>query len=175
MIEIRIHGRGGQGAVTASELLGYAAFEEKKFSQAFPKFGPERSGAPVEAYTRIDGKFIGLRSQIYEPDHLIILDKTLLEMENITSGLKKGGTVTINTNTKIKTSFKTYDIDATKIAMEVLGRPIVNTVMLGAFAKATGLIKLSSIEKAITERFPKELAEKNIEAIRRAYNECGAC
>jgi pyruvate ferredoxin oxidoreductase gamma subunit len=175
MIEIRIHGRGGQGAVTAAELLGYAAFKEGRFSQAFPRFGPERSGAPVEAYTRIDSKFIGLRSQIYEPDHLIILDRTLMDNGDVFKGLKKNGTVTINTNTKINTGSKTFDIDATKIAMEILGRPIVNTVMLGAFAKATGLIKLKSIEEAITEKFSGDTADKNTEAIRRAYKECIAC
>lgn len=191
MIEIRVHGRGGQGAVTASELIANSAFLEGKFSQAFPKFGPERSGAPVEAYARIDDKFIGLRSRIYEPDCLIVLDSSLT---NFLDGLKKSaknseesslrsrmtseevirreGVIIINTNKTTDFNFRTFRIDATKIAVEILGRPIVNTVMLGAFAKATGLINMKSLEKALRERFPKELADKNWEAIKRAYEEC---
>ena len=172
MIEIRFHGRGGQGAVTAAEILAVAAFKDKKFSQAFPKFGPERTGAPVEAYCRIDDKFINLRSQIYNPMHLIVLDASLLTVIDATKGLQKDGLVILNSNKKQKTKdWKTFTVDATKIALETLGKPIVNTAMLGAFAKATGLVSLGSIKETIKERFPKELAEKNILAIEKAYNE----
>ena len=170
MIEIRIHGRGGQGAVTASELLAIAAFQEGKQSQAFPSFGPERTGAPVEAYCRIDSKPILLRTHVYNPDYLIVLDDSLLKM-NITKGLSKKGVVVINSSESAAAGFKTFNIDATKIALEILGRPVVNTVMLGAFAKATKLLSLKSLEYAIKERFSGELAVKNIAAVERAYSQ----
>lgn len=171
MIEIRIHGRGGQGAVTASEALAVAAFKDGKFSQAFPSFGPERTGAPVEAYCRIDDRFISIRTHVYEPDYIIVLDESLLSVIDITKGLKKGGVIVINSEKKPKVNFRTYSIDATRIALDFLGKPIVNTAMLGAFAKATKLISMKSIEEAIKERFSGEIAAKNIEAIRRAYKE----
>ena len=172
MIEIRLHGRGGQGAVTASEVLAIAAFHDGKYSQAFPRFGPERGGAPVEAYCRIDDKFINLRTQVYNPTHLIVLDSTLFNVIDVTQGLEKNGIIIVNSNTKPKLDgYKVYNIDATKIALEILGKPIVNTAMLGAFAKATGMIKLEGIFNAIKERFPEELAKKNISAIQRAYDE----
>jgi pyruvate ferredoxin oxidoreductase gamma subunit len=172
MIEIRVHGRGGQGAVTCSELLAVAAFKDGKYSQAFPKFGPERTGAPVEAYCRIDEKFINLRTHIYEPNYLIILDESLLKFIDVTKGLKENGTILINSPEKktIK-NFKVFNTDATKIALEILGRPVVNTAMLGAFAKVTNLLTIKSLEEALTERFSKDIAEKNIEAIKKAYEE----
>lgn len=171
MIEIRIHGRGGQGAVTASELLAVSAFKDGKFSQAFPSFGPERTGAPVEAYCRIDNQFISIRTHVYDPDYLLVLDESLLSVVDITKGLKKSGVIIINSEKKSSLKFKTYTINATKIALDVLGKPIVNTAMLGAFAKASRLVSLKSIEEAIKERFPAELAKKNIEAIKQAYDE----
>ncbi|MFH1630793.1 MAG: pyruvate ferredoxin oxidoreductase subunit gamma [Candidatus Aenigmatarchaeota archaeon] len=170
MIEIRFHGRGGQGAVTAAEILAIAFFKEGKFSQAFPKFGPERRNAPVESYCRVDDTFINLRTQVYEPDHLIVLDKGLIEL-GITNGLKKNGVVVINSDTPVKVNgFKVYHVDASKIAMEVLGRPIVNTAMLGAFAR-TGAVKLDSVLEALKERMNPKIVEKNILAIKRAYEE----
>jgi pyruvate ferredoxin oxidoreductase gamma subunit len=173
MIEIRIHGRGGQGAVTASEILATAAFKDGKFSQAFPKFGPERSGAPVEAYCRIDKKYIDTRTQVYEPDYLIILDDSLINTIDITNGLKKKGMIIINSDKKINIKgFKTISIDATRIALKIFNKPIVNTTILGAFVKATTLVSLKSVEEAIKERFPKEIAEKNITAIRGSCDEC---
>ena len=171
MIEIRIHGRGGQGAVTASEILAIASFKDGKFSQAFPSFGPERSGAPVEAYCRIDKKFINLRTHIYEPDILLVLDSSLIKSVDITKGLKKNGTIIINSETKPKLFYKLYNIDATSIAMDTIGKPIVNTAMLGAFAKATKLVSLKSIEEALKEKFSGTLLEKNLQAVRKAYNE----
>ena len=170
MIEIRIHGRGGQGAVTASELIAIAAYKDGKFSQAFPKFGPERTGAPVEAYCRIDDEFINLRAEVYNPNYLIILDDSL---PDVTKGLEKNGTIIINSDkTKKIGIYKTITIDATKIAIETFGRNIVNTAVLGAFAKATKLLSLRSIEEAIKEKFPSSLAEKNILAVKKAYEVC---
>jgi 2-oxoacid:acceptor oxidoreductase gamma subunit (pyruvate/2-ketoisovalerate family) len=173
MIEIRFHGRGGQGAVTASEIIAIAAFKDGKYSHAFPSFGPERTGAPVEAYSRIDDKFINIRTHVYEPDYLIVLDPSLLYAVDVTKGLKKGGIIVINSEKPVKVGeFKVFNVDATKIANEILGKPIVNTAMLGAFIKATGLITMKNLEEAIKERFPKELAEKNIAAIRKSHEGC---
>ncbi|MBI5332357.1 MAG: pyruvate ferredoxin oxidoreductase subunit gamma [Candidatus Aenigmarchaeota archaeon] len=172
MIEIRLHGRGGQGAVTAAEVLAIAVFRDGKQSQAFPRFGPERSGAPVEAYCRIDDKFINLRTQVYNPTHLIVLDQSLTKVVDVTQGLAKNGIIIINSEESIDIpGYKVYNIDATKIAMEALGKPIVNTAILGAFAKATKLVTLDSIIEAIKERFDEKLAGKNIVAIKKAYEE----
>ncbi|MEM5871487.1 MAG: pyruvate ferredoxin oxidoreductase subunit gamma [Candidatus Aenigmatarchaeota archaeon] len=173
IIEIRIHGRGGQGAVTSAELLAIAAFKDGKYSQAMPKFGPERRGSPVEAYCRISNEFITLRTHVYEPDYIIVLDSSLANVVDFTSGLNNNGIILINSNeAKSFSKFKTISIDADKIAMETFGRPIPNTVMLGAFAKATNIISLKSLLEAIEERFEnKELAEKNKIAIKKAYDE----
>jgi pyruvate ferredoxin oxidoreductase gamma subunit len=156
--EIRLHGRGGQGSVTAAELIAVAAFEDKRFSQAFPAFGVERRGAPVMAFARIADRPIRIRSQIYEPDYVVVQD----------------GKIIINTDRpkeklKLKTEAEVVTIDATKIAMEVLGRPIVNTTMLGAFCGATKEVGLESLNKAISERFKGELGKKNLTAIKTAY------
>ncbi len=169
MIEIRIHGRGGQGVVTAAELLAKAAFNDGKYCLAFPKFGPERTGAPVEAYCRIDDKPIRLRSQVYEPDYLIVLDSSLINYMDVTKGMKKTGVIVINSRKKPDAACKTFAIDATQIALDILGKPIANTVMLGAFAKAAGVVTLKSIEKAIKERFNEKLAEANVMAVKKAY------
>ncbi|NIO21353.1 MAG: pyruvate ferredoxin oxidoreductase subunit gamma [Candidatus Aenigmarchaeota archaeon] len=172
MLEIVIHGRGGQGAVTAAELLAIAAFKDGKFTQAFPKFGPERRGSPVQSYCRISKDFITLRTQVYSPDHVIVLDDSLPRTVDITKGLSKKGIILINSERKVKfNGFDVYTVDANKIAMEVLGRPIVNTVMLGAFAKATGLISLENLVESIKERFEGELRKKNVRAVKRAYEE----
>jgi pyruvate ferredoxin oxidoreductase gamma subunit len=177
MIQIRIHGRGGQGVVTAAELIAIAAFKNGKQAQAFPSFGVERTGAPVEAYARIDDKPIIVREQIYQPDILIIQDSTLLDIMDVTKGCTKKTTVIINT-TKAKADLKInlpknniYTIDATKIALEIIGKNIVNTVIIGAFAKATGLVNLNSLRQAITEKFAgrDELINKNIKAVEQAY------
>ncbi|ENN96494.1 pyruvate ferredoxin oxidoreductase subunit gamma [Methanocaldococcus villosus KIN24-T80] len=171
MIEIRFHGRGGQGAVTAARILAKAAFYDGKYCQAFPFFGVERRGAPVKAFTRIDDKPIRLRCQIYEPDYIVVQDSTLLDVVNVFEGLKKDGAVIINTVKDMEFDYKTYCIDATGIALEVLGVPIVNTAMVGAFAGATKLVSLESIKKAILETFSGKLGEKNALAAEKAYNE----
>jgi len=170
MIEVRFHGRGGQGAVTAARLLAEAAFLEGKHCQAFPSFGAERRGAPVLAFTRIDSKPIRIRTQVYEPNHVVVLDPTLLEAVNVASGLKRGGRIVINS--KVPHKFhgaKVAFVDATSIAIETLGVPITNTAMLGALAKATKLVSLDSIIKAIKNTFKGKLAEKNVAAIKMAY------
>ncbi len=172
IIEIRLHGRGGQGAVTAAELLAVSAFKDGKFSQAFPKFGPERRGSPVESYCRISNEFINLRTEVYNPDHVIVLDDSLRKIVDITEGLSKKGIILMNSDRKRRfNDFEVYNLDANKIAMEVLGRPIVNTVMLGAFAKATNLISLRSLVESINERFEGEMKDKNVLAVERAYRE----
>ncbi|WP_456420098.1 pyruvate ferredoxin oxidoreductase subunit gamma [Methanocaldococcus infernus] len=171
MIEIRFHGRGGQGAVTAAQILAKAAFYDGKYCQAFPFFGVERRGAPVRAFTRIDDKEILIRSQIYEPDYVVVLDPTLLDSVNVLEGLKKDGTVIVNTVKDLDLGYKVYTLDATKIALDVLGVPIVNTSMVGAFAGATKLVSLESVKKAILETFKGKLGEKNALAAEKAYNE----
>lgn len=171
MKEIRFHGRGGQGAVTAADMLAVAAFYDGKYSQAFPFFGVERRGAPVTAFARINDKYIRIRSQIYEPDYIVVQDPTLLEVVNVAQGLKPDGLAIVNSerNVKINTKAEVRSIDATKIALDILGVPIVNTAMLGAFAAASKLVSLDSVKKAVQKRFPEKLAAKNIKAVETAY------
>jgi pyruvate ferredoxin oxidoreductase gamma subunit/2-oxoisovalerate ferredoxin oxidoreductase gamma subunit len=163
MVEIRMHGRGGQGAVVACKILASAFFKEGKFSQAFPAFGVERRGAPVQAFIRVDDKPINLRTNIYEPDLLVVLDATLLNTVNVTSGLKEGGKILINTalppsKFNIPDTFDVKTIDASKIAIEhrlgSVSQPIVNTAILGAFSRFTGLVGISAILEAIKESVP---------------------
>lgn len=172
MHEIRFHGRGGQGAVTAAEILAKAAAHENKYCQAFPFFGVERRGAPVMAFTRIDDEPILIHQQVYEPKYVVVLDSSLLSVVDVTEGLSKDGIILLNT-TKKPSEFdfkhKTYTIDATSIALENLGKPIVNTVMLGAFARITGLVELNSIKEVIKKRFSGQLGEKNAKAIDDAH------
>lgn len=175
VIEIRIHGRGGQGAVTAAELIAVSAFKDGKFSQAFPKFGPERRGSPIESFCRISKEFINLRTEVYTPDHVIVLDDSLPKVVDITEGLSSKGIILMNSDRKTKfNSFDVYNVDANKIAMEIIGRRIINTIMLGAFAKATNLISLKSLIESIKERFEGEMKKKNVLAVKRAYKETGA-
>jgi 2-oxoacid:acceptor oxidoreductase gamma subunit (pyruvate/2-ketoisovalerate family) len=165
MIEIRFHGRGGQGAVKASDVLAMAAFAEGKEVQAFPFFGVERRGAPVTAFTRINDEEIRIHCYIYEPDVLVVLDPTLIGAVSLTDGLKKNGKIIINTQ-RDASEFDfpevedpvVYAVDCTSIALKHgLGSkaaPIVNTAILGAVAKATGLVSLESIMEAIKEKIP---------------------
>jgi len=177
LVEIRWHGRGGQGAVTSAELLAKAAIGEGKFAQAFPSFGPERRGAPVLAFVRISGKQIKVRAGITEPDVVVVLDPNLLRIVDVTSGLKDDGVVVINTARsarEIKSEFdikqRLVTIDATRIARELLGVPITNTTMVGAMIKATEVVKLESVVEPLKRRFGR-LAERNINAMKRAYEE----
>jgi len=178
LVEIRWHGRGGQGAVTSAELLARAAIDEGKYAQAFPSFGPERRGAPVLSFVRVDSQQpIRTRAGIQEPDVVVVLDTTLLAITKITAGLKADGIVVINTRKPVPELRREFGIncplatvDATAIARAVLGIPITNTTMLGALVKATGIVKLESLEEPLKERFGR-LAERNIAAMKRAYQE----
>lgn len=175
MKELRFHGRGGQGAVTTAELLAMAAIREGKYAQAFPSFGPERRGAPVVAYARIDDKPIRIRSKVDHPDVVVVLDPSLLQMVAVEMGLKESGVVISNApddcatlKQRLKANQRVLTIDANKIAREVLGRPIANTTMIGALVKATGVVQLASLEEPLNERFGR-LAERNLSAMKRAY------
>lgn len=174
MIEVRWHGRGGQGAVKAAEMVARAAIAEGRYAQAFPSFGPERRGAPVLSFNRIDEKPIWTRSEIYRPDVIVILDPTLIKRD-VTDGLKPDGMIVINTAKNLEEmkkffqGFKLALVDARRIALDTLGVPIVNTAMVGAFAKATNLVRLESLHKAIDQMFEGEVAEKNMKATTRAY------
>jgi pyruvate ferredoxin oxidoreductase gamma subunit len=177
MLEIRIHGRGGQGAVTSAELAAMAAIEEGKYAQAFPSFGPERRGAPVTAFLRVDDKPIRLREKVYEPDVVVVLDPTVIGIANVDEGLKDDGILVLNIAGNPDEVKKQYGfsqrvavVDASHIALETLGLPITNTVMLGALVKATGLIKRESIEGPLTHRFGR-IAPKNQKAYDRAFDE----
>ncbi len=180
MIEVRFHGRGGQGAITAAEILATAAFLDGKESQAFGSFGPERTGAPVMSFCRIDDKQIRLHQQVYEPDYVVVLDETLLSSVNVFDGVKKTGKAIFATKEQPAAFFAQANgivvdtVDAYAIAKEKIGRPIVNTALLGAIARATGIVSMDSLKKAIQERFPKELAEKNIAAATACYDSCTA-
>ncbi len=177
MIEIRIHGRGGQGAVIASEVLASAFFKEGKFVQAFPAFGVERRGAPVMAFTRVDEQPIRIRNYIYEPDHVIILDPTLIESTQVDEGLKENGWIVINSEHPPKhfgrfSRFRVATVDANRVAVEFkLGTPtapIVNTAILGAFAKVADLISLDAVVEAVKESVPSNKAG-NAAAAKEAY------
>jgi pyruvate ferredoxin oxidoreductase gamma subunit len=180
MKEIRVHGRGGMGNVTAAELLAQAAFADGKYAQAFPSFGAERQGAPVVAFVRVNDRPIRVRQQVYEPDYLIVQDAGLLYTADIMQGLKPGGTVVVNTNQPgeelpIGEGFNIYTVPALQVAYEIIGRPIFNVVMVGAFACATELVRLESVVDAIKARFPGELGEKEAEATRVACERLGEC
>ena len=178
LIEVRFHGRGGQGAWTASLLLAQAGLKEERYIQSFPAFGPERAGAPITAYTRISDKPIYIHSGVYEPDVVVVLDPTLLGPDVI-SGIKSETKLVINTeltpdDVKYSLGLKDAEIwvvDATGLALTVLGRPITNTAMLGAFVKATGLVKLDSLLEVTKERFAGRIGELNKEVINVAYKE----
>lgn len=177
--EIRIHGRGGQGAVTAAELLAHAAFAEGKWAQAFAFFGAERRGAPVEAFVRIAKEPNPIRSRIYNPDYVMVFDYKLMEIVNVTEGLKKEGIVILNTSKKPEetslSGYRVATVDATKISLDlnllVAGLPVLNSTMLGAFAKATGEVKLETVTKAIRERWLGTVGEKNVRAAEEAYKQ----
>lgn len=178
MIEIRWHGKGGQGAFTASRILGASAsLFEGKFSLAFPSFGPERRGAPVQAFTKIDEKKITDRSEIRNPDYIVILDETLAKLEMI-SDIKENGQVIINTSRPEKYAswqengrrIEFVFFDATALALEVLKKPITNTAMLGAIVAASGAISLESAVKGLETVMARSILTANIEVLKRAYS-----
>ena len=178
LVEIRWHGRGGQGPVTGAELLARAAINEGKYAQAFPSFGPERRGAPLLAFDRISPRDpIRVRAEITQPDIVVILDPGLVKVVNVTSGLKEGGIIVINTKKPIEEVAADFGkkwavavVDATRIAQEVLGVNIVNTTMIGALLKAIGVVTLESLHEPIQERFGR-LADRNISSMKKAFEE----
>lgn len=179
MFQVRIHGRGGQGVVTAAELLSMAAFREGRHAQAFPSFGSERNGAPVVAFCRLDDKAIRLREPVGSPDALIIQDPTLLHQVDVFSGLQPDGVVLINTSRSPgelgledfagdHPGVRLYTVPATEMAMRHFGRPMPNAALLGGFAAATGRISIESVAEAIREKFNAKVAGHNIDAAREA-------
>lgn len=178
LTEIRWHGRGGQGIVSVSRLLAEAALMEKKHVQSFPEFGPERSGAPVRGFTRISDEPITIHSQIYNPNVVVVVDPTMINA-SVSAGLTSNGTIIANTERtpdelkKILSvdAGRVYSVNARRIALDVLGRPIYNTAMLGALIKVAPITSFESIAKVVRLRFPGTLGEKNVEAVKRASEE----
>lgn len=180
MFQIRFHGRGGQGVVTAAEMLSIAAFLQGRHAQAFPSFGSERTGAPVVAYCRIDNREIRLREPIMEPDALIVQDPTLLHQVDVFSGLRPEGYMLINSNRgfddlglgEFVRGFRherLLTVPATELALKHLGRPLPNAVLLGGFAAISGLVTLDSVNAAIRSKFSGKVAQGNIAAAAEAY------
>jgi len=186
MKQIRLHGRGGQGVVTAAELIAIAAYKDGHQAQAFPAFGVERTGAPIQAFARIDENFIRNREQVYHPDILLILDPSLIGLVDMTSDCGKDVKVVVNTTQKAAELGLTFGpkkekiplenifaVDATKIALEILGRNLANTTILGALAKAIDFVTIVGLREAIKEKFEEKgetVVNKNIEAIEKTYN-----
>jgi pyruvate ferredoxin oxidoreductase gamma subunit len=180
MLQIRIHGRGGQGVVTAAEMLSVAAFEQGRHAQAFPSFGSERTGAPVVAFCRIDDREIRLREPILAPDVLIVQDPTLLHQVDVFQGLQPDGYVLINSKrtfdelglAEIAGRFRRerlITVPASEIALKHLGRPLPNAVLLGGFAALSGLVSLEAVAHAIREKFSGKVAQGNVDAASEAF------
>jgi len=177
ILEVRWHGRGGLGAVTSAELVASAAISEGKYAQSFPSFGPERRGAPVVAFLRISDEFIRIRTDIDQPDIVVVIDPRLLSAIDATSGLKKNGKIIVNSRKspeQLKSEFgfewPVASVDATKIARETIKLPITNTAMMGALERVTEVVKMDSLVEQLKERFGAR-AGANIEAMKRAYDE----
>jgi 2-oxoacid:acceptor oxidoreductase gamma subunit (pyruvate/2-ketoisovalerate family) len=177
MLEIRLHGRGGQGGVTSAELIAKAAIAEGRYAQAFPSFGPERRGAPVVAFIRVSDTQIRLREKISKPNLVLVLDPTLLDIVDVSEGLQEGGTIIVNspaTTDELKKKYgwaKAAQVNADKVAMEELGVPITNTTMLGALLKASGIVPVEAMEAPIQDRFGAKLGPRNYKALKRAFEE----
>ena len=185
MFQIRFHGRGGQGVVTAAEMLAVAAFLEGRHAQAFPSFGSERMGAPVVSFCRIDDKEIRLREPILEPDALIVQDPTLFKVVDVCQGLKPSGYLLVNSNRSLDELHlegiarqlppgHALTVPASEFALKHVGRPLPNAALLGAFAGLTGIVDLKSVNAAIVEVFAKKVAEANIAAAAAAHDAVGA-
>ncbi len=180
MKEIRIHGRGGQGSVTMASILALSFFDDGNYCQAFPSFGSERTGAPVQAFARVSDKPIRTRHQIYNPDYVIVQDITLLKSVQVAYGLKDDGKLIINTESDIKNIMNKLNnvinesnvvlFPALKISMKILGKPIVNTTLLGAFSAISGEVSINSIKKEIENRFGSKVGKLNIDAAQAAYD-----
>lgn len=178
MIEIRFHGRGGQGAVTSAELVALAVIEKGKFAQSMPSFGPERRGAPVQAYLRVSDEQIRVRAEVTHPDIVVVLDDGLLHVLDVTAGLKTGGLVVVNTKKSepeirgaMRYKGRLATVDALTIALETLRVPITNTTMIGSLLKATSIVTIDDVVLQINNRFNPKLAERNVLALKRAFEE----
>lgn len=183
LTEIRWHARGGQGAVTAAKLLAETALAQGQYFQAFPEYGPERMGAPIQAFTRISDEPIYIRSSITNPGIVVVLDPTLLKAVDVTAGLSEDGILIVNTDEEPAAIRKTmklkgrkvYTVNANKIAHETIGRPIPNTPMMGALVKVTGMMPIESlagyVRKSFGKKFAEEIIEGNVKAVERAYAE----
>ena len=180
MFAVRIHGRGGQGAVTAAELLSVAAFDEGRHAQAFPTFGSERTGAPVVSFCRIDDRPIRLREPIVDPDALVVQDPTLLHQVDLFAGLRPDGFLLVNTSRTLEelgledlvtrlTVEHVAAVPATELAREYLGRPLPNAALLGGFAALTAQVSLRAVTGAILDRFPGDVGKGNVRAAEAAY------
>jgi pyruvate ferredoxin oxidoreductase gamma subunit len=174
MKEIRIHARAGQGAITTASLLGYAYFLKGMYPYAFPNFGAARMGAPMNAFVRVDSEPVRLRSQIYEPDYVIIVDPTLMRGYNCFSGLKEDGVAIINGKEgleipKLKAKQKVFLVPANEIALKTIGRPLGNTTLIGAFAAATGELELNTLLEVVKKRFAGKNQEGNVQAVTQGY------
>jgi pyruvate ferredoxin oxidoreductase gamma subunit len=181
MFQVRFHGRGGQGAVTAAEMLSVAAFKEGRHAQAFPSFGSERTGAPVVSFCRIDDKEIRLREPILEPDALIVQDPTLFKVVDVCQGLKPAGYLLVNSNRALSELHidriaaqlpkrHVLTVPASELALKHVGRPLPNAALLGAFAALTGLVHMKSVTAAIEEAFSEKIAQANVAAATAAYD-----
>jgi len=180
LTEIRWHGRGGQGVKTACEFVAAVAIHEGKFSQGFPEYGPERSGAPMKGFTRISSEKIREHCSVYNPDLVVVLDESLVGTEDVCEGLKEGGAIIINTKKQAQVFSAqcrgaVWTVDATKIALDEIGRPIPNMPMVGALLKVAGLLDLDAlcddVKSEFSKKFDQETIEGNLRAIRRAYAE----
>ena len=181
MFQVRIHGRGGQGVVTAAEILSIAAFEDGQHAQAFPTFGSERTGAPVTSFCRVDDSPIRIREPIAEPDAIVVQDPTLLHQVDVFGGLADDGYVLLNSSRAFeelglesirddRPAGRARTIPATEIAREVIGRPLPNAVLLGGFTALTGMISMESLANAIRRKFGGSVAEKNVAGAKRAHD-----
>ncbi len=174
MKEIRIHARAGQGAITTATLLGYAYFIKGMYPYAFPNFGAARMGAPMNAFVRVDSQPVRLRSQIYEPNYVLIVDPTLMRGFNCFAGLKEDGVVIINDKEgaqapKVRAKQKVFVVPANEIAMKTIGRPLGNTALIGAFAAATSELDLNTLIEVVKKKFSGKVQEANIKAIQQGY------
>ncbi|MDI6640723.1 MAG: 2-oxoacid:acceptor oxidoreductase family protein [Elusimicrobiota bacterium] len=183
MIEVRFHGRGGQGAKTAADLLAHAALQSGKFVQSFPEYGPERAGAPMKSFVRIDNQPITLHCGVTKPNIVVVIDPTLLTIENVTEGISKDAILIVNTQDtpeSIRNKINFFDgevstVDATQIALQEIGQPLPNTPMLAALVKVTQIVSLDQLKEEFKNKFGKKLSQEklsgNLKAIDRAYNE----
>ncbi|NLI70139.1 MAG: pyruvate synthase [Firmicutes bacterium] len=181
--EIRWHARGGQGAVTASKTLVEMILPKNMYFQSFPEFGPERMGAPIQVFNRISSSPITVYCGITTPDIVLVLDVTLLDVVDVTSGLKKNGIIIVNTNLNPDMlsriyglqDYRPYTVDATRIALDTMGKPFANIPMLGAFLKITGLLEkeeaIENLRSSFSKRYPSRIVDMNVKALEHAYKE----